>query len=256
MNVEAQQYCLNDIDCNVIMLHKFLHRSSLMTDIFFPKIESIIKKYGLSCSYKKNTIPDTLKHQYPKTYFAKYNKAPYSKLKSDFNSKEEKSMYDLYILLIYGFNRMLRFNRRGEFNLPVGNVDFNKNVILALKSYFDRVKTKHPTWFNFDYKVFLEKLDLKSRDFVYLDPPYLITFSEYNKLWNEQKEIELLSLLDTFDKRKIKFAISNVTNYKGRTNCLFVKWANKYNSHPIKSNYINFHDNSVKQFAEVLITNY
>ena len=49
----------------------------------------------------------------------------------------------LYLLLIYGFNHMIRFNRAGQFNLPVGNVDFNFNVEQALKDYLPRqMKTK------------------------------------------------------------------------------------------------------------------
>ena len=41
----------------------------------------------------------------------------------------------LYLLLIFGFNRMLRFNSKGEYNLPVGNVDFNKNTETALRLF-------------------------------------------------------------------------------------------------------------------------
>ena len=89
-----------------------------------------------------------------------------------------------------------------------------------------------------------------------MDPPYLITFSEYNKLWNEQDEIELLQLLDELNERNIRFAISNVTHYKDRQNDIFIEWAQKYYTHPIKSNYISYHDNSIKKFNEVLITNY
>jgi DNA adenine methylase len=37
---------------------------------------------------------------------------------------------------------MIRFNSKGEFNLPVGNVDFNKNVQMALEGYFSFVKKK------------------------------------------------------------------------------------------------------------------
>lgn len=50
---------------------------------------------------------------------------------TDFNSNKNE-LIKLYLLLIYGFNRMLRFNRNGDFNLPVGNVDFNNNVVNAL----------------------------------------------------------------------------------------------------------------------------
>ena len=97
---------------------------------------------------------------------------------------------------------------------------------------------------------------MSENDFIYLDPPYLITSSEYNKLWNEKDEKELLQLLDGLNERNIRFAVSNVTHYKDRQNDIFIKWSQKYNTHSIKSNYISFHDNSIKQLNEVLITNY
>lgn len=84
----------------------------------------------------------------------------------------------------------------------------------------------------------------------------MITFSEYNKLWNEETEREFLNLIDDLNKRDIKFAISNVTHYKGKVNNLFLEWSKHYNSFPIKSNYISFHDNTVKNFNEVLVTNF
>lgn len=140
--------------------------------------------------------------------------------------------------------------------MPVGNVDFNANVVSALKDYFQEVKGKKPKWYNMDYKAFLKRVQLSDNDFVYLDPPYLITFSEYNKLWNEQDEQELLQLLDQLHERNIRFAISNVTHYKDRQNDIFIDWAKKYQTHSIKSNYISYHDNSIKQFNEVLVTNY
>ena len=210
----------------------------------------------MSYSYKEDNIPTELKRRYKKTYFAKYNKEAYEQMRSDFNESSKDNMSILYLLLIYGFNRMLRFNKSGDFNLPVGNVDFNSNVASALEDYFQEVKNKKPKWYNLDYKVFLKKLQLSENDFIYLDPPYLITFSEYNKLWNKQDEIELLQLLDELNERNIRFAISNVTHYKDRQNDIFIEWAQKYHIHSIKSNYISYHDNSIKQFNEVLITNY
>lgn len=151
---------------------------------------------------------------------------------------------------------MLRFNSKGEFNLPVGNVDFNQNTVNALNTYFEEIRKKNPRWYNHDFRDFINELDLDSDDLIYLDPPYLITFSEYNKLWNETNEKSLLYLLDSLSCRNLKFAISNVTHYKGRVNDLFLEWAKKYNIHSVKSNYISFHDNSIKTFNEVLVTNY
>ena len=256
MNTEAEQFYLNDIDSYIIGLHKYLCKAANKRNSFIIDLEVIIKEYGLSYSYKEDNIPTELKRRYKKTYFAKYNKEAYEQMRSDFNESSKDNMSILYLLLIYGFNRMLRFNKSGDFNLPVGNVDFNSNVASALDDYFQEVKNKKPKWYNLDYKVFLKKLQLSENDFIYLDPPYLITFSEYNKLWNEQDELELLQLLDELNERSIRFAISNVTHYKDRQNDIFIEWAQKYHIHSIKSNYISYHDNSIKQFNEVLITNY
>lgn len=217
---------------------------------------NVVKKYNLSLSYKENTVPKELKESFPKTYFAKYNKEAYSRLRDDFNKGGKQDIMQLYALLIYGFNRMLRFNKKGDFNLPVGNVDFNQNTYNAIVDYFTLLKEKNTVWYNEDFRVFLNNTDYREDDFVYLDPPYLITFSEYNKLWNEETERELLNLLDDLNKRDIKFAISNVTHYKGKVNNLFLEWSKKFNSFPIKSNYISFNDNTVKNFNEVLVTNF
>lgn len=256
MNTMAEQYLLNDIDGYIIGLHKYLCKAAYRQASFFAHIEDVIREYGLSYSYNEDNIPAELKRQYKKTYFAKYNKVAYEQMRADFNESSKGDMSILYLLLIYGFNRMLRFNKKGDFNLPVGNVDFNSNVVSALKNYFQEVKNKRPKWYNLDYKVFLKKLQLSENDYIYLDPPYLITFSEYNKLWNEKDEMELLQLLDQLNERNIRFAISNVTHYKDRQNDIFIEWAQKYHIHSIKSNYISYHDNSIKRFNEVLIINY
>ena len=151
---------------------------------------------------------------------------------------------------------MLRFNSKGEYNLPVGNVDFNKNTEIALNNYFYLTKQKNIQFHNLDFLDFFKQIDFQENDFVYLDPPYLITFSEYNKLWNEKTEKRLLDFLEYLDTQNVKFAISNVSHYKGKINHQFLKWSQQHNSFDIKSNYISYHDNSNKEFREVLITNY
>lgn len=256
MNVDANEFLLNDIDSFVISIHKMLCSYVDREEEFFKEFFDIVKKYNLSLSYKENTVPKELKESFPKTYFAKYNKEAYSQLRDDFNKGGKQDIMQLYALLIYGFNRMLRFNKKGDFNLPVGNVDFNQNTYNAIVDYFTLLKEKNTVWYNEDFRVFLNNIDYREDDLIYLDPPYLITFSEYNKLWNEETERELLNLLDDLNKRNIKFAISNVTHYKGKVNNLFLDWSKHYNSFPIKSNYISFNDNTVKNFNEVLVTNF
>lgn len=256
LNVIANEYLLNDIDKNVIDIHKFLCSYVGKENEFYELIFSIINKYNLSCSYKKDIVPFDLKQLYKKTYYAHFNKENFLKIKTDYNLSKERDVAVLYVLLIYGFNRMLRFNNQGDFNIPVGNVDFNQNVYNALSDYFRLNSTKKTSWYCQNFHNFLNTIEFQKKDFIYLDPPYLITFSEYNKLWNEQTEKDLLQMLDNLNKKGIEFAISNVTHYKGQENIQFINWAKQYNSHHIKSNYISYHDNTIKKFNEVLITNY
>lgn len=254
LNVSANKYFLNDIDTHLISLHKFL-RAQSSSNLFFKKIENVITQHNFSRSYKEDIIPISLKHENKKTYFARYNKNAYEKLRALYNESNKKSPLVLYILLIYGFNRMLRFNKSGKYNIPVGNVDLNANVIQALRDYFIFVKKRRVHYFNQDFRKFM-RAKFGLGDFVYIDPPYLITFSEYNKLWSKNNEAELLRLIDKLDRKGVKFALSNVTRYKGKTNDKLLKWMTKYHTHKIRSNYISYHNNSVKNIEEVLITNY
>jgi len=256
LNIEAKKYFLNDIDKHLINIHKLLIASSKNSEKFFKEAEKIIHKYKLSHSYKKDVVPDSLKKEFKKTYYARFNKEGYDKLRTCVNNFQKNDPLVLYILLIYGFNRMLRFNGGGKFNLPVGNVDFNKNVVNALNGYFDFVHDKKIFITSKDFKKFFSDKKYLKNDFVYLDPPYLISASEYNKLWNQESEADLLKVIDALDKKGVKFALSNVTHYNGSKNDLLLKWMKKYKVHKIESNYINYHNNGKKVIKEVLITNY
>jgi DNA adenine methylase Dam len=255
INTKADSYVVNDIDENVIGLHHFLSSFSFCPDTLFEALFNTIKNYGLSCSYKNSPIPDQLKKLYPKTYFAKFNHDPYSKMKDDYNKNH--SMFLLYLLLIYGFNHMTRFNSKGQFNLPVGNVDFNKNVVNALTNYLSFIGKSKIVFKSGDYRQFLLKSQFEKNDFIYLDPPYLISMSEYNSLWNDKKEREMCLLLDQLNSEGIHWGITNLISHKGRTNAIFMEWCRKYKVYPIKSNYISFNDNTIKSDSkEVYVTNY
>jgi len=256
LNISADKYFINDIDKHLVSIHKFLIESAKDRSRFFNDVEKLILKYKLSRSYKEDIIPDSLKKKWKKTYFARFNKEGYDKLRTHVNKHSNKDPIILYLLLIYGFNRMLRFNGDGRFNLPVGNVDFNKNVVRALNEYFDFMQDNRVRFTTMDFRDFFNKNQFSKGDFVYLDPPYLIAASEYNKLWDDESEVGLLSLLDELNKRKVRFALSNVTHYNGSKNDLLIKWMKKYKIHKIKSNYISYHNNKQKRINEVLITNY
>lgn len=256
LNTKGNSYILNDVDSYVVELHRHIGSYANKAEDLFGELFEMIDFYGLSCSYRGRLVPDELKKRYVKTYYSKYNKEAYIKMRKDFNAKKEDFL-KLYLLLIYGFNHMLRFNGKGDFNLPVGNVDFNSNVYRALNNYLDFISKHEITFFNMDYISFLEKVKFGKDAYVFLDPPYLISMSEYNKLWNEKKEDELCEYLDALNDRGIKFGITNLITHKGKINKRFSDWSKKYCVYDIKSNYISFHDNTIKEGSqEVFVTNY
>jgi len=91
----------------------------------------------------------------------------------------------------------------------------------------------------------------------------LITCATYNEknAWNEQCERDLLAVLDNLDKRKIRFALSNVLTSKGKTNTILAEWLKNRDYRVIHLNYSysnsNYHTkDKVTSADEVLIVNY
>lgn len=251
MNVDADGFLLNDLNYIVIQIHSMLSSYCDRKDDFFREVFSLINKYGLTSRFLG--IPQ----EHCKSSDCKdVNREAYNRMKIDFNSGGKKDIMLLYLLIIYGFNHMIRFNKKGDFNLPVGNLDFNENVYNALNDYFAQTETKQPQWHSQDYSAFLAEIDFRKDDLVYLDPPYLISSSEYNKMWNEECERNLIREMDRLDAMGVRFAVSNAITYRGKKNDIFGEWAKKYNIHPISSNYISYWDNTRKESGEVLVTNY
>ena len=256
LNSKGTSYMLNDVDSYVVELHRQIGSYTGKAEELFEELFDIIDFYGLSCSYRGICVPEEMKKKYVKTYYSKYNKDAYIRMRKDFNENKDDFLR-LYLLLIYGFNHMIRFNGNGDFNLPVGNVDFNNNVYQALNNYLEFVGEHEIEFFNMDYISFLEKIKFGKNSYVFLDPPYLISMSEYNKLWNDKKEDELCEYLDSLNDRGIKFGITNLITHKGKVNQRFLDWSKKYCAYDVKSNYISFNDNTIKvDSQEVFVTNY
>lgn len=255
LNTPAERYLVNDIDFYVIALHETLSEYVGRREELFENLYALIDGYGLSCSFRKSFVPSELKEKYVKTYYAHYNKDAYLRLRADFN--ESHDLLILYLLLIYGFNHMIRFNGAGKFNLPVGNVDFNKNVYEAICHYLNFMERNDVSFYNLDFASFVDRIQLDEDSYVYFDQPYLISGSEYNKHWSRAEEQRLCDYLDELDRRGVRFGVTNLVAHKGAVNDIFLKWSEKYFIHEINSNYISFNDNTIKKDSrEVFVTNY
>lgn len=178
-----------------------------------------------------------------------------------------KHPLDLYVLSCFSFNFQIRFNKRGEFNMPSGKSRSSYTSVLAgnLSKFIDKIKNTTITYTNKDFRSFDISL-LGENDFVYCDPPYLISnavYNEKNRLGNgydEQEEVELLNLLDKLNSMGVKFALSNVIYHKGLENTILIEWSKKYNVHYLDKDYSTCNyplkERDKAKTVEVLVTNY
>lgn len=191
------------------------------------------------------------------------NAQGYLELRKNYN--ENRDILDLFILTCYSFNHQIRFNSRHEFNTPFGKnrSAYNKTIEENLINFITALQSKNIEFYSKDFK-FLYDLDLGINDFVYADPPYLISNASYNdgkrgfKNWGINEEQQLLDLLDYLNEQGVKFALSNVLTHKGMTNEKLVEWSRKYNIKYIEKSYNNssYHrKNKDKETREVLIYN-
>lgn len=264
-NVEAEKIVLIDSNPKIINLLKTLANNEI--EKIIKNVEKIIKDYNLSCSYK-----------YGYSYYRengyvignnglkKYNNDGYYKLRENYNKLNNKNTFKanimLYTLMIYAFNNDIRFNSEGKFNLPVGKTDFNKNNYNKLIEYNNRAKHINYEFVLADFKSKKVAKILNQADFIYCDPPYLITTAVYNenKGWSEAEEKKLLSLLKKMDSKGKKFALSNILKKTNSENVILANWIkeNNYTKHNIKYHYRSSSYNKLNRDGneeEVLITN-
>ena len=250
-NVKANKIVANDCEENIIGIYKTFQKYDNVDELI-AQIEEIIKTYGLTID----------------------NMEAYNKFRNDYNNlKTSQGNYPLpissynmdillYVLICYSFNHQYRFNSKGEFNMPFGKErsQWNENMKNNLINFHRRIKEKDIVFLNKDFRQLkVDKLGIN--DFVYCDPPYLITCATYNEKdgWNQECEEDLLNLLDELNTKKIKFALSNVLYSKGKTNDLLIEWSKKYTVHHLDYTYqnCNYHTkDKTNKSDEVLITNY
>lgn len=243
INVNAENIIFNDNLTYLINLFKEINSNDI--DYTFNHIENRIKEYNLS----------------------KTNEDGYKNFRNNYN--QTKLSLDLFVLIAYSFNHQIRFNNNHDFNNPFGRNRscFNDSMKLNLKKFTLALKDKNAKFQNFSFEKFdFSKLD--KDDFVYCDPPYLITTGSYNdgrrgfKGWTKNEEFKLLEILDDLNKNGVRFALSNVLYHKGKENIILKEWLkdNKYNLSYLKKNYSNSnYQTKIREengSLEILVSNY
>lgn len=244
INVNAQKIHFNDNLTYLVEMYKAFKLNSLESTILH--VEHRISEFNLSLT----------------------NEEGYKKMREYYNTN--RNPIDLFVLIAYSFNHQIRFNNNHGYNNPFGKnrSSFNSSMKNNLVLFIKKIHQTNTEFSNICFNEFNFK-SLQNDDFVYCDPPYLITTGTYNdgkrgfKGWSEKEENQLLEVLDSLENQNVKFALSNVLEHKGKSNDILKSWIDSNPNYKI--NYINFHyansnyqtlDRNKQGSVEVLITNY
>lgn len=184
----------------------------------------------------------------------------FNKLREHYNKSREKDYRELFLLIRYSINHLIRFNSNSEFNAPNGCDAYN-NAILKDVRDMHKIFKKVTISCNDFFKLNLSKLTTNS--FVYCDVPYLNTSAVYNEKrafggWTIEDDKRLFQVLENLNKRGIKWGLSNVFENRGIRNEHLIKWCeeNNWDVHHLERNYNPFRGGEKSNSDEVFITNY
>lgn len=238
INVNAEKVIFNDINTKINELFRFIQNHDI--DQILQQIYGYIDQYHLS----------------------KTNAEGFKRFRADYNNNPNPVA--LYTLVSYSFNYQFRFNNELQYNNPFGRnrSHFSKQMENNLINFSIRLHDMDAV-FTDKYFTDIDFSKLRQHDFVYADPPYLITTGSYNDgnrgfvNWTEKQDEELRYILDMLNRSGVKFALSNVLHHKGLTNKPLIEWSKQYHVHHLNYSYSNSsHNTTHKGSDEVLITNY
>ena len=168
-HLEPRQAIINDINSKLMEFYRGVRNNYTNLRKELDEIET------LYASNRKEF--DEQKASHPDERVEDKNEELYYRLRNMFNGTIDKKYSDA--LLYYYINKtaysgMIRYNARGEFNVPFGRYQHlnTKSVTLSHSKLLQRAEL-----FNTDYSDIFNMC--RKDDFVFLDPPYDCVFSDY-----------------------------------------------------------------------------
>lgn len=242
-NINANSILANDINSSVISILKEFHDKS------------------------SNEVLDFIDMRIDEFKLDKTNEEGFLKYRELYNTDAAyHTPLDLFTITRFSFNQLIRFNNKMELNSAFGRnrSSFNTNLRNNTIAFCNKVNNIEFT--SQDYKL-IDLSKYTEKDFIYIDPPYLISNADYNtgktaKLsWKQQDDINLQSYLDEANAIGLRWATSNFIKHKGNVNQQLEDWAlnNNYNIHVLHSDYTSLTTKAARvddPTLEVVITNY
>jgi DNA adenine methylase len=184
--LEPKKAIINDINSKLISFYLGVKNNFETLKSELTEIENIYTRNRKMFEELKKMTPD--KHVEDK------NEILYYKIRDMFNNLTEKNYSDAsiyYFINKTAYSGMIRYNAKGEFNVPYGRY---ANLNTEMVSKYHSNVLANAEIYNLDYSEIFKMA--KEDDFMFLDPPYDCTFSDYGNAefrdgFTEKDHIEL-----------------------------------------------------------------
>jgi DNA adenine methylase len=205
-NSGFREAILNDINPHIINFYKGIQDETITPS----KVKYFLEQEGVKLSTAEENG-----YVYFRTVRDRFNK--------------NFSPLDLLFLSRAGFNGMMRFSGKGNWNIPFCKKPnrFNQSYITKIVNQVKNVKAIISDKWVFYNKNFAEIIPLALEgDIIYCDPPYYGRYVDYYNGWKKQDEELLFKLLS---ETKAKFILSTWHHNDWRENEMIEKFWSKFN---------------------------
>jgi DNA adenine methylase len=256
---------------NVLQINKIKYKFdfnefNLNKSIFYKQIDINLNRkiqYAYKQKEKKKEITKEGFYDLIHTAFksSAYTYYRYTYNHVDLNESERAALY-LFIRQ-YAYSSMFRFSKSGFFNVPYGGKSYNDIFLTKKLDYFHDKKLNNllnkTELLNLDFEKFLNEFPPKSKDFMFVDPPYDTDFSKYDNLsFGAQEQIRLANFLIEKVNCKWMLVIKNTQLIRS----LYKNGTKTSNNGILKVNFfkknysVNFKNRNLRSTKHLIITNY
>ena len=184
--LEPKNAWINDINGHLINFYLTVRDN-------FDRLKKELNLLAEIYNSNQKDFSEEMKNKEDDSFIKNKNEALYYKIRDMFNGKIDRDFTDAalyYFINKTAYSGMLRFNSKGEYNVPFGRYKkLNADIVSEAHSkLLDGAKITQQ-----DYSVVFEECN--EDDFIFLDPPYDCTFTEYGNIngndFSHDKHIKL-----------------------------------------------------------------
>lgn len=171
-NIEPKKAKINDVNKKLVDFYRSVSNDY---QTIREELDSIQEIYD-----RNRVLYEQRKYDDPTSRVCDENEKFYYELRDMYNNLIPKKFSDstlYYFINKTSYSGMIRYNKKGEFNVPYGRYK-NFNTKLLTKEHSRLLKDAE--LYNGDYSNLFDQM--QSKDFMFLDPPYDTTFSDYGNI--------------------------------------------------------------------------